>query len=177
MSVQRPTTTDLETHFAIEQFLHYEARLLDNRQFDDWLELFADDVHYWMPLRSNRTSRELELETGGQDDLATFDDDFTSLRQRVFRLGTGVAWAENPPSRTRHLITNIWARAAETDGEYDVSSSFLLYRSRGDDVVDTLVGHRDDILRAGGAAGFQIARRTILLDQATILATNLSMFF
>ena len=101
MSAHKPVTADLETHFAIEQFLHYEARLLDDRKFDDWLELFADDVHYWMPLRTNRTSRELELETGGPEDLATFDDDITSLRQRVFRLGTGVAWAENPPSRTR----------------------------------------------------------------------------
>ncbi len=38
----------------VEQFLYREARLLDERRFHEWLELFADDVRYWMPVRMSR---------------------------------------------------------------------------------------------------------------------------
>ncbi|MBQ12523.1 MAG: hypothetical protein CMJ45_13355, partial [Planctomyces sp.] len=40
----------------VEQFLYREVRLLDSRQFHQWTELFADDLRYWIPMRSNRYS-------------------------------------------------------------------------------------------------------------------------
>jgi ethylbenzene dioxygenase subunit beta len=41
----------------VEQFLYREARLLDERRFHEWLQLFADDVRYFMAGRSNRYSK------------------------------------------------------------------------------------------------------------------------
>jgi 3-phenylpropionate/cinnamic acid dioxygenase small subunit len=165
-----------DLHHEVTQFLFFEARLLDERRFDEWWQLFADDIHYWMPVRYNRQFRELDKETGAPGELAHFDEDKLSLYQRVYRLGTGRAWAEDPPSRTRHLITNVWARDTEVDDELAVQSAFLVYRNRGDYEVDIWAGRRDDVIRRVDDS-WQIARREILIDQATILSKNLSVFF
>ncbi len=168
---------DAGLQFEIEQFLYLEARLLDERRFDEWLLLFADDIHYWMPTRYNRLSRELDKEISGPGEVANFDEDKRSLGQRVFRINTGMAWAEDPPSRTRHLVCNVWVRPAEGADEYDVQSAFLTYRNRGDTEVDVWAGRRDDVLRRVGPGTWQIARRKITIDQSTILSKNLSVFF
>ena len=101
-----------ETIREVEQFLYREARLLDNRQFHEWLELLTDDLRYWMPIRSNRYpvnskaitildgSRYEESEVSSENDLALMDEDKDSLTRRIDRLDTGMAWAEDPPSRT-----------------------------------------------------------------------------
>jgi len=166
-----------ELHYEISQFLVLEARLLDERRFDDWVALFADDVRYWMPIRYNKPFRELSRETSRPGEPATFEETKKSLGQRVWRLKSGMAWAEDPPSRTRHLVTNVWARPTETADEFDVDSYFLVYRNRGDSEVDIWAGRREDVLRRVGDRTWQVGRRTIILDQATILAKNLSVFF
>jgi len=100
-----------------------------------------------------------------------------SLGQRIRRLHTGMAWAEDPPSRTRHLVSNVMIRPASAPGEYEVECYYLLYRSRLEREVEVFVGMRHDLLRrTDTTAGWQIARRTIILDQATLLARNLSFF-
>ena len=100
----------------IEQFVFREARLLDNGRFHEWLGLFTDDVHYWMSGRSNRYPRSSKaitmLDPHRYDDVTDdqrglFDEDIKTLTARVARLDTGMAWAEDPPSWTRHLFTNI----------------------------------------------------------------------
>lgn len=168
---------DVATHHEVSQFLALEARLLDERRFDEWYRLFTDDIHYWMPCRYNRIAREMDKEIAAPGEVANFDEDKRSLGQRIFRLATGMAWAEDPPSRTRHLVTNVWVRPAATVDEYDVQSYFLTYRNRSDTEVDIWAGRRDDVLRRIAERTWQIARRTILLDQATILSKNLSVFF
>ncbi len=96
---------------------------------------------------------------------------------RIRRLNTGMAWAEDPPSRTRHLVSNVVIRPKSND-EYEVDCYYLLYRSRLEREVETFVGMRHDLLRrANNSPGFMIARRTIILDQTILLARNLSFFF
>jgi len=169
---------DATVQRAIEQFLYYEARLLDDRRIDEWYELLADDIHYFMPTRYNRLKREADREFSGPHEAALFDEDKRSIAQRIRRLHTGMAWAEDPPSRTRHLITNVMIRPAPNAGEYEVDSYYLVYRSRLEREVEMFVGTRHDLLRqVETAAKWQIARRTIILDQATVLARNLSFFF
>lgn len=161
----------------IERFLYHEARLLDERRFGEWYELFTDDVRYFMPLRRNRLRREQDAELTGGDDLSYFDDDKRFLHSRILRLETGMAWAEDPPSRTRHLVTNVLVDVVEdAPGEYEVASNFLLYRNRLETEVDLFAGCRQDVLRRE-AGGLRIASRTILLDQNVLLSKNLSVFF
>src|ERR687892_12333 len=93
--------------YDLMQFYIREAWLLDDRKFRDWLELFTDDVFYFMPRRRNVQRKDLMRELSEAGDLAIFEDDKTYLTMRVDRLDTGMAWAEDPPSRTRHLIGNL----------------------------------------------------------------------
>ena len=93
--------------FEAEEFLYYEAELLDSRKLDEWLNLLTDDIHYWMPIRRTTQAKETHLEFTKPGGVAFFDDDKRVLTMRVERLAVGRAWAEDPPSRTRHLITNV----------------------------------------------------------------------
>jgi 3-phenylpropionate/cinnamic acid dioxygenase small subunit len=84
-----------------------EAWLLDERKLKEWLDLFTEDVLYFMPRRKNVPRRELHRELTPLGDLAILEEDKRYLEMRVARLDTGMAWAEDPPSRTRHLIGNL----------------------------------------------------------------------
>lgn len=163
----------------IEQFLYAEAALLDARDFDAWLTLLAHDLHYFMPLRRTLQRRERELEISAPDEVALFDEDKPSMEVRVRRLNTGLAWAEEPPSRTRHLVSNVRVHGApDAADEYAVQSSFHIYRSSGERHQDAVIGKRFDRLRrAPTPYGFVIARRTVVFDMATLLVKNLSLFY
>lgn len=175
MSVETGGRVDPVLQQEIEQFLYAEAELLDDGDLHRWVELFTDDVRYVMPIRTNRLRRERGQEIGKETDLAYFDDDKQSLRARVKRLDTGMAWAEDPPSRTRHLVTNVRIEPL-ANGEYSVRSAFFLYRTRLRTDENLFVGRRHDVLRRT-PEGLRIARREILLDQNVIQAKNLSVFF
>jgi 3-phenylpropionate/cinnamic acid dioxygenase small subunit len=160
----------------VEQFLYHEARLLDDRRFHEWLELFTKDTRYWMPTRSNRLPGDQEREVAGPNELAYFNEDLDMLKARVARLDSGMAWAEDPPSRTQHLVTNVQADESEAPGEYEVTSLFLLYRNRLEHETDLFCGTRYDTLRRVDGE-LKIARRKIVLAQNVVMAKNLSMFF
>jgi 3-phenylpropionate/cinnamic acid dioxygenase small subunit len=172
----------------VEQFLYREARLLDERRLHEWLELLTDDVRYWMANRTNRypriskaiaildPDRYIEDDMTREDELAILDEDKRSLEARVARLDTGMAWAEDPPSRTRHLIANIEVEPGDAAHEIKVYSNFVVYRSRAETEQDFYVGARRDVLRRGGGA-WKIAKRKIILDQNVLLAKNVSIFF
>jgi len=166
---------DVQRQFEVERFLYREARLLDLKRFDEWLDLFTDDVHYFMPLRRTRTRRELDHEFTQPGEMAWFDDNKFVLAGRVAKLATGTAWAEDPPSRTRHIITNVLVVDDRGD-ELDVESNFLLYRTRLKSEEYTWIGSRRDTLRRVDG-GLKIARRLILLEQTVLLTANLSNFF
>jgi 3-phenylpropionate/cinnamic acid dioxygenase small subunit len=169
---------DVETQHAVEQFLFAEAELLDNHRYLEWIELFTDDVHYWAPTRTTRTQRERALEISGENGSAYIDDNLFYLRGRVRRLTSGVSWSEEPPSRTRRLITNVRISPGE-DGELSVVSNFYVYRSRLERHQDWFVGERFDVLRPAdegiGGYPYSIADRKIVLEQTTILAPSISV--
>src|SRR6266849_10011465 len=105
-----------------------EAWLLDERNFKEWLDLFTEDVLYFMPRRKNVYRREQHREVTALGDLALVEDDKRYLEMRVARLDTGMAWAEDPPSRTRHLIGNLVVEPLD-NGEVQTKTAFLIYRS------------------------------------------------
>ena len=177
-----------ETIRQVEQFLFREARLLDARRFHEWLDLLTDDVRYWMPTRANRYpanskaisildgSRYEEGDLSREDELAILDEDKDSLTRRVNRLDSGMAWAEDPPSRTRHFVSNIEVEPGAGDTEMRVYSNFIMYRTRGETEQDFYVGSRQDVLRREGGQ-LKVAYRKIVLDQTVLLAKNVSNFF
>lgn len=159
----------------VERFYYDEAALLDDRRYDDWLALFAEDIRYVMPLRTNRIRREWKLEFSGPHESAYFDEDHASLDMRVRKFASGTNWAEDPPSRTRHLIGNVRIDSSEA-GAIAVRSAFIVYRNRLERQTEVFAGERQDVLRADGET-FRIAHRHIVLDQGTLLTSSLSFFF
>lgn len=175
---------DRDTHFEVEQFYYEEADLLDAGRYTDWLDLLADDLDYWMPTRTNRLRRQQSLSVAARGEAAFYDETKDSLAWRIRRFDSGMAWAEDPPSRTRHLVTNVMVRHAdpvEHDGvgENDLwaQSAFLVYRNRLEREENVFAGSRTDLLRRTAGGRLQVARRTILLDQNILLAKNISTFF
>ncbi len=155
-------------------FYIHEAWLLDERRFKEWLDLFTDDVLYFMPRRKNVLRREAHREVTPLGDLSLIEDDRRYLEMRVARLDTGMAWGEDPPSRTRHLIGNLSAEPLD-NGEVKAKTAFLVYRSHLETDHQLLAGSREDVLRRVNGA-WKIAKRTILLDANVLLDKNLSIF-
>lgn len=165
----------------IADFLAMEAELLDARRFDDWLGLLAEDIRYWMPIARNVEAGDLAREfTAEGIDANWFDEGIDTLRQRVKQLATSVHWAEQPPSRTTHMISNLQLAAVTPESgpprEVQTRCRFLLYRNRLEDEQDIFIGKRNDTLRRVDGS-WKIAAREIYLDQNVMLSKNLSVFF
>jgi 3-phenylpropionate/cinnamic acid dioxygenase small subunit len=165
----------------IEEFLYYEADLLDERRYEDWLALVAEDVRYWMPMRRNVKVDDIEREFTREGlDISWFDEGKETLTRRVRQIQTGIHWAEEPVSRISHMVSNVrlleasptWADPVEVT----VRCRFLIYRNRVETETDILVGKREDLLRRVDGQ-WQIARRKIVLDQSVLLTKNLTFFF
>lgn len=159
----------------IEQLLYREARLLDEELWDSWLALMAEDIHYWMPAVENRR-RVDKLGAWEPGRGAYFDDSMRELTIRVARFKQPSAWAEDPPTRHVHVISNVEVYATENPEEFRVYSNFVNYRSRGEADNDLLLGRRQDLWRQVPGE-FRLARRTILITQSLLLSKNLNTFF
>lgn len=164
----------------IAGFLYREAELLDQRRYQEWLGLLADDIRYWMPMRRNVKFGEDDREfTRADSDISWFDEGKETLTRRVKQIETGIHWAEEPHSRLSHLVTNVQVHGAEPSlaapREVSVSCRFLIYRNRVETETDILVGKREDSLRRD-EAGWLLARRKIILDQNVLLSKNLTFF-
>jgi 3-phenylpropionate/cinnamic acid dioxygenase small subunit len=161
----------------IEDFIYLEADVLDDREFERWLDFFSEDLHYWMPIRKNLPFRQKDKDITDENDVAWFEDDKVTLTKRVRQIMTGIHWAEEPLSRVTHLISNIRLAGRESGGEgFIVRSHFLVHRNRLEQETDFITGRREDLIRRANGS-FLIHRRKIIIDQSVLLAKNLTFFF
>ncbi len=110
------------TEADLVKFVVREARLLDEKRFDEWYDLFADDGHYWVPAVHGQKDPHLE------NSLA-YEDKFL-LKLRVERLKTPNAFSQQPPSRCHHVLQ---APEVENLREMKLRTSFLYTETRGDE--------------------------------------------
>ena len=172
MTAGRPLPYGDPAHLAAHQFLVEEAALLDAADYEGWLNLLCEDIRYVMPVRVT-TARGAGFDSLA--DMGHFDEDLYALRKRVQRLATDHAWTEDPPSRTRHFVTNV-RTFRDTSGQLQVQSGLLLFRSRGDTrEPDLLSAGRTDLLRAT-AEGLKLSRREIIVDESVLRTQNLAVF-
>lgn len=166
----------LELHHQISQFLYREAKAMDDWDFRARLDMLADDISYTLRTTANAQTRDRRRSV--QPPTTGFNDTKDLLERRVARLETGMAWAEEPPSRTTHMVSNIIVEPTDVEGEYDVYVTYVLYRAQKEKDVTIYCGKRHDKIRkVEGGLGFQIFNRKITLDQATYTSHNLSVFF
>lgn len=180
MTAALPTSglpTDLDRMlltWSVQEFYFTEATILDEHRFHEWLALWnPDGARYWAPVRRTREGHDDFTSPG---ELGLFEDDFMTLGLRVAAMTAPSAWAENPPSRTRRLVTNVQAAHAE-DGTVSATSNFLVYRSRLESIEHLFVGCRTDVLEPAEHTGWRIRERTVLLDHSSFRTDNISVLF
>ena len=170
-------SVSLELYHSISQFMYTEAKLLDDWKFREWLDVLAEDLSYTLRTTPNAQTRDRRRSVEPPTTWV-FNDNKHLLERRVARLETGMAWAEEPPSRTTHMVSNILVEATEVEGEYDVHLTYLLYRTQKEKDVTIYCGKRlDKIRKVDTELGWQIFNRKIVLDQVTYSSHNLSVFF
>lgn len=164
---------DEQTLRDVERFLFREAELVDDRNFEPWLDLFADDLDYRGPIRVWRG------DSGHQIDPVAcyFSDTKQTLQIRVQRIEKGLAWAESPPSVARHFVNNLRVIEGPEADQLTARANVLITRSRGpSQLQETFALDRIDTLRRAGDS-FQIVRRLAILDSSMPSAQNLAIFF
>ncbi len=173
MTYERALPFDDPRHLAAHHFLVEEAAVLDAGDWAAWLALLTDDIRYVMPVRVT-TVRDTGYDE--RSDMAHFDEDRYAIAKRVQRLLTDHAWTEDPPSRTRHLVTNVRTFPGTAPDTVRTESSVLLFRSRGDDrEAEYVCALRRDVLRGAGD-GLLLARRDIAVEESVLRTQNLAVF-
>lgn len=153
----------------IQRFLYREAGLLDRRDYSGWLRLVTQDIRYRVTAGVARDADAKPL------NYAIVDEDFTGLKSRIDQISNPrLTRAENPPSMTRRVVSNVEAYHGEKQDEFDVVSYLLAYRNRPSAPEGGFyVAMRNDTLRRG-ASGWTLAGRTAYLDQTMIFDGALS---
>jgi biphenyl 2,3-dioxygenase beta subunit len=170
-----PIQKRIELQYEIEQLLYAEAAMIDGRRYREWLDLWTEDCTYWMPIRRTVMLSDIDREFTRRGDMSFYDDDKKSLAMRIAKMESGSSWSEDPPSRTRHVVSNVRILGIEGD-EIEIEAAFFLYRSRLNTEESSWVGRRVDRLRRVNG-DLKLSAREIYLDQTLIRATNMSTLF
>ena len=78
------------------EFVYREARLIDEKRFDEWYDLYADDCRYWMPL--------VRGQPRGAEHTSLFDEDKLLLKIRIERLHNPKSYSQAQPSWCQHIL-------------------------------------------------------------------------
>ncbi len=166
----------LEEQHEIEQFYFREARLQNRGDHRQWLENLVDkDIYYWLPVYEVRY-RQDSRSAPTVSDPAIYNDTWADLDFRVRRMETGMVWMEDPPTRIRHVITNIETYQGDTPDSYEVYSNVHVYRNRRQRDESTIYAGREDLLRRDSDGKLRLLRRKLDIDQRVVLDKNLNFF-
>jgi p-cumate 2,3-dioxygenase beta subunit len=150
-----PLDKAMVSRAEVEDFLFYEAELLDAWRLDDWLGLLTEDVGYFVPPND-------KPDADHRYTLFTIADDAVRLKERIIRLKDPNCHAEFPPSRTRRMITNV--RITGLDGDLiSVNANFAIFRHRRYEPPREFVGRYQYKLRRRDGM-LKIAERRAILD-------------
>ena len=151
-----------------------EAAILDELRYNEWIEWLAKDLRYTVPQRMTRLLADHDKSIDRS--VMHYDENFATMSARARRLKGNSAFAEDPPSRTRRLITNVRVEETRTDGEYRVLNYMLLTRSRFEQTqMAVLSGERRDRIRDLGDR-FELVEREVIIDQSVLGMPNLAIF-
>lgn len=172
-----------EEYLALTQFLYREARLLDQRDHNQWLTLLHDDFNYFIPLRHQREasfrkedwSQSVDKELSGAGELSFTRNNKPMIMAKVMRFNSGLSFSENPASLTQRTISNIEVLGKTGTGDYQLRSNFTVTRRRFDK-EDIFVGFRDDVV-AFENGQLLLKDRRVVFNDSVLRSPNLSIFF
>jgi 3-phenylpropionate/cinnamic acid dioxygenase small subunit len=169
MSIEEPRPVDPDTYLKVQRFLYREAVLLDRREYASWLSLVAEDIRYCVTAAVARDAAAKPVR------YSIVEESLSGLKARVEQISNPkLTRAENPPSFTRRIVSNIEAYQTGLANELMVISYLLAHRMRPSEPEGGFyVAERDDVLRRDGSS-FRLARRTVRLDQTMLFGGALS---
>lgn len=147
---------------AIEAFLFKEAQLLDERRYDEWVDLFSEDGVYWVP--SGQAGNV-------EQSVALIYDNVPRLKERMLRQKAHTFWAQQPPTLTTRLVSNVTAQTT-AEGELSVDSRFIICLLRRNE--STLLSGVARYVLIPHGTGFAIRKRVIDLQQRDQSFDNLT---
>ena len=106
----------IETQLAVERFLYRQAEILDEKRWDDWLDLFAEDGHYWMPVTEDQED--------GEGVPNIFWEDLNMMKMRIRRNHHPQAHSQAPENRLCHVVSNVIVESEDPNGDVVVRSRF-----------------------------------------------------
>ena len=151
----------------IEQFVYHEARLLDERRFDAWLDLYAEDGCYWAPTRHDQASPD--------ERVSLFYDTRATMAARIARLAHPDVHVQMPPSHTVHMVSNIEIDTGwRSDQEIRVHAAFFMGEYRHTE-PRWYAGRYEYTLRRVGSA-LKIARKKVVLVDCEAAFTAMAIY-
>lgn len=143
-------------------FIAHEARLLDERRWDEWLALFTEDGRYWVPLAGAA-----QRDDGTCNSLA--DEDRLLLALRVERLKNPRAHSEHPPTRCQHVLQpSALVNSEATTDACELHTPFIYVESRGGRQIVLAGSYRHHLVRVSGGLRIRL-KRVDLLEAGTPL--------
>ncbi len=130
----------MDLQHAVEQFLYRQSELLDSKQWQPWIDLFADDGVYWMPADPAHTHWD------GVP--AIFAEDRNLMNVRMKRVLHPDAWSQRPLWGTNHVVSNVVIEKQAVD-EVVARSRFHMMELRRDDVRHFAGSYRHHLKRVG----------------------------
>ncbi len=162
------TIAKLPARDVVEQFLYREARMLDEKRWEDWMELFTEDGTYWVPTADNQADPYTRA--------SIIFDDRTMMQMRVRRLRHPEVHAQTPASRTTHIVTNVTVDASpEGDGEIEVSACFLMLEYRVEE--QTVYGGRYQYRLTRDGDALAIRSKTVHLVNCDAAHQLMAIYF
>lgn len=163
--------TDAETFLTVQNFLAREAKLLDERRYDAWLDMLDEDIIYHVPIREARIAFDDEHAEGGY----RINDVRSLIETRIKRLHSGQAWAEISPSRTLRMVGSVLVDSHDDD-IIKCESALIIYRQRGhDDPGELIPVRRQDQLRVRDGR-VKLLRRDAFITEVVLTTANLGIF-
>lgn len=156
------------THRELVEFVAREARLLDERRYEEWYALFADDGRYWIPASHDQEDRHLQH--------SLMDEDRLMLRLRIDRLGHARAYSQQPSSRSLHVLQASEVEPTNADsGLYVVRTPFVYFEARGEfqHVFGAIAWHT---LARGGDGHLRIRLKRINLVNCEAALSSVQLF-
>jgi benzoate/toluate 1,2-dioxygenase beta subunit len=147
----------LEGKRAVEEFLFHEARLLDERRWDDWLQLFTSDGMYWVPLERGQTDP--------VNHASLFYENAMLRELRARRVENRRAWSQQPMTRAARLVGNVVVERG--DGEALIARSTLHMMEWRRDAMRPIAGHvTHHLVPAGGSFLMRLKRIDLINCEA-----------
>lgn len=140
-----------EIQTAVEQFLYRQAEILDDKHWDEWLELFTADGHYWMPASEEQTVAD------GQANI--FWEDIDLMKVRIKRVGHPRAWSQKPPHKHCHMVANVVIEKHDAaTGDVVVRSRFHAAEFRRDNVRHFVGKYRHELKKTPNGYRIKLQR-------------------